>query len=143
MSLGVGPRARHGGAGQGARGPQVGAGAGVGRAVARRVCRAEAAAQPPPQSRVSKERAVKMTSLFHDIANLRPNNRTIQFSRLPKVFIEVGREHEIYQGVGCRVEGREALDEGGYCAHRLVVGQQLIHLEHVENDVRRPAQDED
>ena len=56
MSLGVRPRARHGGAGQGARGPQVGAGAGVGRAVARLVRGAETAAQPAPQSRVSKER---------------------------------------------------------------------------------------
>ena len=55
MSLGVRPRARHGGAGQGARGPQVGAGAGVGRAVARLVSGAETAAQPAPQSRVSKE----------------------------------------------------------------------------------------
>ena len=56
VGLGVGPRARHGGAGQAAGGPQVGAGARVGRAVARRVRGAEAAAQPPPQSRVSKER---------------------------------------------------------------------------------------
>ena len=63
------------------------------------------------------------------------------FSRLPKIFIEVCREHEIYEGVGGRVEGREALDEGGHCAHRLVVWQQLVHLEHVEYDVRRPAQD--
>ena len=55
MGLGVG-RPRHGGGGQGARGPQVGAGAGVGRAVARLLRGAEAAAQPPPQSRVSKER---------------------------------------------------------------------------------------
>ena len=56
MSLGVRPGARHRGAGQGAGCPQVGAGAGVGRAVARLVRGAETAAQPAPQSRVSKER---------------------------------------------------------------------------------------
>ena len=60
----------------------------------------------------------------------------------PEVLAEVGGKHEVYDGVGGRVERGEALYEGGDGPDRLVAGDELVDLEHVEDDVGGPAQDE-
>ena len=61
---------------------------------------------------------------------------------VPEVFAEVGREHEVDERIGGWVEWGEALDEGGDGGHGLVGGQEVVGLQHVEDYVRRPAQDE-
>lgn len=60
----------------------------------------------------------------------------------PEILAEVGGEHEVDHGVGGGVERGEALDEGGDGPDGLVAGDEFVDLEHVEDDVWRPAEDE-
>ena len=61
---------------------------------------------------------------------------------VPEILAEVCGEHEVDERIGGRVEGREALDEGGDGDDGLVGGDQVVRLQHVEDDVRGPTQDE-
>ena len=45
---------------------------------------------------------------------------------------KVCREEAVDEGVGCRVEGGEGLDEGGHCLAGWRVGDQPIHLHNKE-----------
>ena len=63
-------------------------------------------------------------------------------SSLPEVSADVVGEDDVDDGVGCRVERRQALDEGGHGDHGLRMREVAEHLQQVEHDVRAPAQDE-
>lgn len=53
------------------------------------------------------------------------------------------REETVDDGVGGRVEGRQALDEGGDCGVGSRGRNVSIHLQEIEHYVGAPAQDED
>ena len=61
---------------------------------------------------------------------------------LPQVATEVRREEAIDEGIGGGIERRQTLDEGRNGRHRLGLGDVAVDLQQVEDDVRRPAQDE-
>ena len=60
----------------------------------------------------------------------------------PEIAAEVGGEEAVDEWIGCRVERRQTLDERRHGRHRLGAGDVTVHLQQIENDVRRPAQDE-
>lgn len=54
----------------------------------------------------------------------------------------VGGEETVDDGVGCGIQGCQALDEGGYGYIGLRGGNVIVHLEQVEDDVGTPTHHE-